>query len=92
MASMGKTWGKFAKTVRKARLNIVDEFPQNNVNTTQTTNQTVQNHRFHHLFPAPNQQRFTQPFSHKSYLLSSLFSPLSTQPITITTKEKKLER
>lgn len=89
---MGKTWGKIANRLRKASLNNVDEHPQEAQNQTQTHNQAVQNPRFHHLFHPLNQQLFPQLKTHQTPLLKSMFSPLSTQPITITTKEIKLER
>jgi hypothetical protein len=92
MASMGRSWGNLANTLRKSRLNTVDELPQKVSQSTQTQTKPVYNRYFHHLFPIANQQRFTQLFLHESSLLRSMFSPLSTQPITITTKENKLER
>lgn len=70
----------------------VDGHPQNMVGNNMNIAKTVQNHIF---LPHPS-DRFPHTFPHACgniiTLLISSFSPLSTQPITITTNLKNKER
>lgn len=85
-------WGKAVNYVGFARRKNVDERPQLGVYATTRPHQHVYNHSFvpdlTDLFP----QRFPQAKMTKLYLLTGLFSPLSTLPITTTTNLKSKER
>ena len=85
-------WGKVVNFVGSQRRKNVDGRPQMSVYTTTRPRQHVYNHSFvpdlTNLFP----QFFPQAIYTQLHLLISLFSPLSTLPITTTTNLKSKER
>lgn len=89
---MPSTWGKTAKIVRTADAKDGEVHPQKVAELYNSDAPTVEKVRFSHSLPIVSPLFFPQSITHFLSPLRSLFSPISTQPITITTNFKKEER
>lgn len=82
---MLNTWGKLVKNLRIRSWVAVDDYPQNLFATLPTHNNPVYNHLVLPVLPTVFTRTFPQHILHNTPPFKTLFSPLSTPPITIST-------